>query len=142
MNQPRRSFPATSHFYLWIALLAWCGLPFWAPAIAVLQGSGEVSAIYVGALGCFAIAAAMKLVSDKCSSESLSFMDGLLCITCFMQTGWTYTSLLVVLFAVPAALAAAIWIVVHGLAVRADAESYQQSFHGLVRFFQRNRMIQ
>jgi hypothetical protein len=142
MNQPHPTFRFTSHVYLWIALIAWCGLPLWATAIGVLRGTGEMSSVFLGAVASVAIAFVVRFVGARCGGGQLSFMDGLLYITCFLQTGWTYTSLLTVLVGVLLALAGSVWIVLTGLVQGTSGESYQQSFHGLVAFFHRNRMVQ
>lgn len=142
MNQNRPTFSVTSHVYLWVALIVWCGLPLWATAIDAMRDTGATPSVYLGAIASVAVAFIVAFAGSRCGGVSLSFLDGLLYITRFMQTGWAYTSLLTVLVGVLLALAGSVWIALAGLVQGSSAAGYQQSFQGLVAFFHRNRMVQ
>jgi hypothetical protein len=142
MNRPSRTFSGITHFYLWISLIAWCGMPLWVLALPGLQTGDDPRLLYSGALVVLLLLATLGFAARRCGSETLSFKDGLLYVVCFMQTGWFYTSLFLVLVAIPIALLGAIGIALLGVIRRDSRERSQHLFHRLLAVFQRNRMVQ
>lgn len=125
-----------------IYLSVFVGLLLAAPFLLLAPWhSGSLSAWTTPASGAFLTAMLLWLSNRQCSSEPISYREGLLFVTASMMTGW---SLLSAVFVFPALLAAvlasfAISVICLPLGGKAKAAP---AFYSVVKFFHRHRMLQ
>lgn len=142
MSRTGCKFSVFTKFYLLVAIVAWCGAPLWLLLAESAQDDVDIRAFYIAGISCVLVVGLLLFASSRCSSEKLEFKEGLLFITQFMQTGWSFSSLAAILVALPVALLASIAIALHSLLPSTGAPGGPEEFGRLVRFFYRNRMIQ
>jgi hypothetical protein len=129
------------HFYTWIFVLA---ISLW-PVVALALRARHVAIptdSWLAAVGTVGVIQALFwYVQSRCSSEKLSYWDGLLIVTASMMTGWVYSSMLVVfpvlLFTFLSSVGFALYCEVRGVPSEAA-----ELFHKLVARLYRNRMRQ
>jgi hypothetical protein len=141
MSDKSVRFPWMVHAYVWVFLIA-LGL---APVISVLlrRRYSPVSLTdWVSAIMLMAVIQALFLYSQKrCSSDKLSYWNGLLYVAAFMSTGWSYLSMVFVFPTLLIVFIASITLsIYYDLAPSRVNAAFQ--FHRIVSFFYKNRMVQ
>jgi hypothetical protein len=137
----RPSFSPFVYAYLWLCLATICGAPFLYLGATYEHPwpSGQVLYASIEAAG---IGMLWLLAGLRCNSKEFPYLQGLLYVVAFMETGWSYFSLLLILPSLVVTLvvsvAAALWSSLPG--VGAPKAAY--AFRAVVRFFYRFRAIQ
>lgn len=141
MTDQRPRFSPFAQLYTLIFLGATLGAPLIYVAIMGRHEFVSVSAWSWASVASLCIAALFVYASSRCSSERLSYREGMLFITSSMMTGWSTLSLV---FVMPALLAT--FVVSVGLSFFYDIYGSRpkaaNSFHRWVAVFYRNRMRQ
>lgn len=130
-----------THAYVWMFLVALST----TPVIAVLllrRGFPIDTADWEATIAAmFCIQVLFWYSQKRCSSEVLSYWNGLLFVAAFMSTGWVYFSMA---FIFPALLL--VFLASIGLSVYYDLFPSKMNaafrFHQMIHFFQKNRMRQ
>jgi hypothetical protein len=129
------------HLYAWAFVLALSLWPLVPPLLLARHSAVPVNAWLV-AIGLIVfIQALFWYVQYRCSSEALSYWEGLLVVTASMMTGWVYSSLIVALPVLAFTFAASFLFAVYAEVRRVPGEAAER-FHKLVSRLYRNRMVQ
>ena len=106
-----------------------------APLLGRLRANHMTTTYWIGlVLGIALLQALLLLAQKRCTSEDMPFWRGLLIVGVAMSTGWFYLDIVIVLLAIPLALAAAVvFLLSRNPAVR---------YHRLIYRFYQHRMEQ
>ena len=137
----RPQFGLMTHCYYWAFVALVLGAP-----LAYVFANGVSRPIPVTSFGLavmLSLFAGLLLWAShrQCSTERMTYREGMLFITGSMMTGWTYLSLLVVF---PALLGTFLVVGIYALCslAKSDSDWAQARFHRVVGFCYRNRMRQ
>jgi hypothetical protein len=138
MQESRYSFGPFPHLYVGAFLFVLLGWPFllvqpWRPEYQHLW----LDTAAISASSC----AALLFAARQCSSEHLTFRQGLLFVASFMMTGWGALSAVFVFPALLTAFVLAVVLAAAGL-LAGGRQTSSVWFQGIVAFFHRHRMVQ
>jgi len=129
------------HAYVWVFLIA-LGM---TPVILVLlkrrSFPTEPSDWILAIIEMIGIQILFWYVQRRCSSENLSYWDGLLYVAAFNETGWPYLSMVFVFPSLLLIFIASMSLSIYYEFVPPSAKAAFQ-FHRMISFFYRNRMLQ
>jgi hypothetical protein len=129
------------HLYAWGFVLMASLWPL-VPPLVLARHSVVPSRAWIMAVGFVVfIQAAFWYVQRRCSSEKLSYWDGLLVVTASMMTGWMYSSLIVALPVLAFTFVASFLFAVYADVRRVPGEAAER-FRKLVGRLYQNRMVQ
>jgi len=129
------------HLYAWAFILLASLWPLVPPLVAA-RHSAVPTHTWIIALGLVVfIQAAFWYVQHRCSSEKLSYWDGLLVVTASMMTGWMYSSFIVALPVLAFTFVASFFFAVYADVRQAPSEAAER-FHKLVVRLYQHRMVQ
>jgi len=141
MTDTRPRFSAFAQFYALLFFGALLGTPLFLLAIIGRQQPVPVVAWATASAFSLCMVALVAYASTRCSSERLSYREGMLFVTSYMMTGWSALSLV---FVMPALLAT--FLVSVALALFYDLSGRRPkaalAFHRWVAIFYRHRMRQ
>jgi len=141
MTDARPRFSIFASFYAALFVAGLVAAPLLAAARLSSHQPVPVTAWATAGAVSILVLALFAYANARCSSERLTYREGLLFVTSSMMTGWTYLSLL---FVFPALLFTFIASV--GIAIVNDIAGTRQrsaqTFHRLVAGFHRHRMRQ
>lgn len=130
-----------AHLYTWLFVLMASLWPITLPLAAARHGAVPPGA-WIMAVGLVVfMQAAFWYVQHHCSSERLSYWDGLLIVTASMMTGWMHSSLIVALPVLAFTFVASLLFAVHAHVRRVPGEAAERFRKRVVRLHQ-NRMVQ
>lgn len=140
MNAQRKRFSLAVSLYLTLFLLLLAFTPL--GLTAKVNGAAEVRAFWVvSLLWPILIGGLLAYANWRCSSEQMSYRDGLLWVTASMMTGWLYMSFILVLPALLLAVSGSVLIALYG-DVRRIPGFARAKWPRMVHYFYRNRMRQ
>ena len=97
MTNGHRSFPAFTHVYLILSYFLILTSPLLAALIASKHMNLPIGTWTNAEIVSGLLVVALLISNRYASTEALSYHDGLLFITTYCRTGWTYNTLIVVL---------------------------------------------
>jgi hypothetical protein len=141
MSGKRVKVSAFAHFYTWLFIFALFLWPLFA--LAIRANSAEVQTqTWVLGFGVVAITIGLFFYAwIRCSSERLSYWDGLLVVSASMMTGWVYNTIVVLLPALLYTFIASVYFSVIA-DTRYKTEDACVRFHKLVYRMYQKRMRQ
>ncbi len=141
MVNERPKFSMVVHFYLGLFIVAICLSPIIAAVAADKRHALHAYAWAAAYGGSISAVGLLWYASIRCSSERLTYREGLLFVTSYMMTGWSYFSLV---FVFPALLATAFASIAFSVLgeFRGGPSLAAHQFHRLVAAFYRYRMHQ
>jgi hypothetical protein len=129
------------HLYAWTFVLLSSLWPL-VPPLVLARHSVVPTSTWAVAVGLVVfIQAAFWYVQYRCSSDKLSYWDGLLVVTASMMTGWVYSSLIVTLPVLAFTFVASFLFALYAEIRRAPGEAAER-FHNLVVRLYQHRMVQ
>ena len=129
------------HLYAWVFVLMASLWPL-IPPLVVARHSAVPTSTWAVAVGLVAfMQATFWYVQRRCSSDKLSYWDGLLVVTASMMTGWMYSSLIVALPVLAFTFVASFLFAVYADVRQVPGEAAER-FHKLVVRLYQNRMVQ
>lgn len=141
MSRKKVNVSGFAHFYTWLFALALILWPLLAPALRARRADVPLTSWFT-ATG-FAVVTLILFwyAHRRCSSEKLSYWDGLLVVSASMMTGWIYATVVVIFPALLYTFLASVYFALLAEARRAPNEA-QERFHRLVYRMYQNRMRQ
>ena len=141
MSGSKVKVSGVAHFYTWLFALALILWPLLAPALRARRVDVPLASWRTAAGFVVVTLALFWYAHRRCSSEKLSYWDGLLVVSASMMTGWTYNTVVVVFPALLYTFLASVYFALLADARRAPKEA-QERFHRLVYRMYQHRMRQ
>ena len=134
-------FSIAVHVYLWLSLASIGFLPIFV-MVTIAYGVRLPHACWLAAGGWPALVAMLLVYArHRCSSETMTFRDGLLWTTWSMMTGWMYQSFFSVGLGLSVAFCAGLIVSITG-DLRRNPDYAPHKWRLIVKFFYHHRMRQ